>query len=265
MTSNRYVLETGSRGARRLEILSRAMWPSSRDFLRRTGLAPGWRCLDVGCGIGAVSCKIASRTGHCLGIDLDEGFVRTARERARRRGISGAVFRPGRGQELELLGESFDLSYARYLLSHQADPLAVLRQMKAVTRPGGTVAVEDIDFPGHFRHPDCPAFDRYLELYESVVARRGGNARLGRQLLDLAREAGLETVRVHLVMAVHHDGLGKRVAEVTMEHIGEAVVATELASRQEVDRLVRELRRFRRDPRSQISIAPTFQVSGRVP
>jgi hypothetical protein len=82
-------------------------------------------------------------------------------------------------------------------------------------------------------------------------------------LLRLALEAGLVEVRVGLVEPTFCDGEGKRVAQVTMEHIREAVVGIGLVTGHEVDNIVAELDRFAADDRTLMSIAPTFQVWGR--
>jgi hypothetical protein len=81
--------------------------------------------------------------------------------------------------------------------------------------------------------------------------------------LGLALEAGLDKVRVGLVVPIFRDGDGKRVAQVTMEHIREAVAGAELATSDEIDAIVGELDRFADDDRALMSMAPTFQVWGR--
>lgn len=73
--ANNYVLRGGAEGAERLRLLARAVWPTTRSFLRRLGLRQGMHCLDAGCGIGAVSLKLSGRvgvSGKVVGIDLDE-------------------------------------------------------------------------------------------------------------------------------------------------------------------------------------------------
>jgi hypothetical protein len=79
----------------------------------------------------------------------------------------------------------------------------------------------------------------------------------------LALEAGLVEAHVGLVVPTFRDGEGKRVAQVTMEHIREAAVGTGSVTDQEVDDIVAELGRFADDERTLMSIAPTFQVRGR--
>lgn len=103
-----------------------------------------------------------------------------------------------------------------------------------------------------------------MELYQTVArVNEGGDAAIGPRLLGLPLEAGLLDVRVGLVVPTFREGEGKRVARVTMEHIREAVVGTELVIGQEVDYIVDELDRFADDDRTLMSIAPTFQVWGR--
>jgi len=126
------------------------------------------------------------------------------------------------------------------------------------------LVLEDIFFPGHVCYPANAAFARYLELYQAVArAKEGGDAAIGSRLLGLAMEAGLVEVRVGLVVPTFRDCEGKRVAQVTMEHIREAVVDTGLVTDHEVDDIVAELDRFADDDRTLMSIAPTFQIWGR--
>ncbi len=82
-------------------------------------------------------------------------------------------------------------------------------------------------------------------------------------MMGMALDAGLADVQVELVVPVFRDGEGKRVAQVTMEHIRQAVVGAGLASDAEVDTIVADLEAFADDDRTLMSIAPTFQVRGR--
>jgi hypothetical protein len=85
----------------------------------------------------------------------------------------------------------------------------------------------------------------------------------GVRLLERALEAGLVEVRVGLVVPTFREGEGKRVTQVTMEHIREAVVGAGLASDPEMDNVVDELGRLANEDRTLMSMVPTFQVWGR--
>jgi hypothetical protein len=75
-----------------------------------------------------------------------------------------------------------------------ADPLAVVREMARVTRPGGRVAVQDQDFGTvALAHPDRALTDRILD---GVVDRLYEEPYSGRRLPAVLRAAGLERIRV---------------------------------------------------------------------
>ncbi len=259
-----YVLRGGRAGAERLRLLNRVKWQTTEPLLGAAGLRAGMSCLDVGCGGGDVTLKMAALVGaegNVVGVDRDREILRLAGQEAERRGLSVTF----RRLEAEGLNEepAYDLVFARYLLSHLPRPQRAVEGMVRALRPGGSLVLEDVFFPGHVCYPANAAFARYLELYQAVArTKEGGDAAIGPRLLGLALEAGLVEARVGLVVPTFRDGEGKRVAQVTMEHIREAAVGAGLVADREVDDIVAELSRFAEDGRTLMSIAPTFQVWG---
>jgi SAM-dependent methyltransferase len=263
--SEDYVLRGGREGAERLRLLNRVKWPTTEPLLEAACLRAGMSCLDVGCGGGDVTLKMAALVGaegHVVGVDRDQSVLQLARQEAEEQGLP-VTFR--RLEAEELAEESaYDLVFARYLLSHLPRPQRALEAMVRAARPGGRLVLEDVFFPGHVCYPSNAAFDRFVELYQAVAREKeGGDAAIGVRLLGMALEAGLVDVRVGLVVPTFREGEGKWVTRVTMEHIREAVVGAGLASDSEVDQVVSELGRFADDDRTLMSIAPTFQVWGR--
>jgi ubiquinone/menaquinone biosynthesis C-methylase UbiE len=260
-----YVLRGGRAGAERLRLLNRVKWPTTEALLAEAGLRAGMRCLDVGCGSGDVTLKMAAvvgTEGNVVGVDRDQSILRFAGQEAEQRGLP-VTYRCLAAEELAE-ETAYDLVFSRYLLSHLPRPQRAVEAMVRAVRAGGRLVLEDVFFPGHVCYPANAAFDRYLELYQAVaLAEEGGDAAIGPRLLGLALDAGLVEVRVGLVVPTFRDGDGKRVAQITMEHIQEAVVAAGLATGQQMDEVVAELCRFAEDDRTLMSIAPTFQVWGR--
>jgi ubiquinone/menaquinone biosynthesis C-methylase UbiE len=258
-----YVLRGGEAGAQRLRVLARVVWPGTQRLLRQVGLRPGLRCLDAGCGIGTVSLEMARQVapvGSVVGIDRDEPALALARLEAERQGVP-AVFRTE--SVFDLAEEpAFDLVYSRFLLAHLPDAPRAVERLARAARPGGVVVVEDVDFAGHFSYPSCPAFQRYVQLYQEVVQRGGGDACLGPRLLRLLGEAGLERLHQEVVLPAFTEGEGKDIARITLEHIRESVVASGLATHQEVDHLMAELDAFARQPWTILSLPRIFQVWG---
>jgi SAM-dependent methyltransferase len=245
--------------------LNRVKWPTTELLLEAAGLRAGMRCLDVGCGGGDVTLKMAAivgAEGRVLGVDRDQSILQLARQEADSRGLPVTFQR----LEAEELAEesAYDLVFARYLLSHLPRPQRAVEAMVRAARQGGRLVFEDVYFPGHVCYPPSAAFDRFVALYQAVArTKEGGDATIGARLLEMALEAGLVEVRVGLVVPTFREGEGKLVTQVTMEHIREAVVGAGLASHSEVDDVVDELGRLAEDDRTLMSMAPTFQVWGR--
>lgn len=261
---SRYVLRSGQDGAQRLRSLARAHRPATARLLRKVGLARGMRCLDVGCGIGEVTLAMARAVapgGLAVGVDLDEQYLEVGRKKARRRQLP-AEFRLASAGDLGE-EEAYDLVYARCLLSHVSNPEAVLEGMVRAARPGGTVAVEDIDFRGLFSHPPLPACERYVQLYSEVVRRNGGDAARGADLHRLLSERGVKHLSLEVALPTFVDGDAKRLAAITMEHIRARVTEAGLATDEEIDEIVRELSVLAADPTTIISMPRVFQVWGR--
>lgn len=261
-----YVLRGGAEGAGRLEVLAAAAWPATRRLLDRLGVGPGWSCLDVGCGNGDVAIRLATLVGpagRVVGEDIDAAVVEVARERAREAG-AGVEFH-ARG----LLGRppeaAFDLVHARFVLGHLADAAAGLAALVRAARPGGLVVVEDVDFHSHFCWPPSEAFDRYGALYRDTSLGLGADPLIGPRLLGMFHDAGLDEPGFETVERLFSAGPGKRMPQLTMEHIREAVVGAGAATDAEVDAIVTELERLRRDPRSIMGFPRVFQVWGRRP
>ncbi|HXM57325.1 MAG TPA: methyltransferase domain-containing protein [Candidatus Dormibacteraeota bacterium] len=159
-------------------------------------LAPGMRLLDVGCGPGTITIDLAVRVspGETIAIDTDAGVVAQAAEAARQAG-SDVRFEVGDVYRLDAADGAFDVVHAHQVLQHLGDPVAALREMRRVCRPGGVVAARDADYAAMTWAPAEPALDRWLALYREIARRNGGQPDAGRHLLGWARRAGFAEVR----------------------------------------------------------------------
>jgi 2-polyprenyl-3-methyl-5-hydroxy-6-metoxy-1,4-benzoquinol methylase len=92
--SEGYVLRGGRAGAERLRLLNRVKWPTTEPLLRVAGLRAGMSCLDVGCGGGDVTLKMAALVGaegHVVGIDRDQSILHLARQEADKQGLHSTL------------------------------------------------------------------------------------------------------------------------------------------------------------------------------
>lgn len=259
-----YVLQGGDLGAQRLRLLAEVKWPTTKILLDRIGLRPGMDCLDMGCGAGGVTLRMAEAVqpgGRVTGVDFDEPCLTLARLEANRLGLDIAfqIASVDRFEERS----AYDLVYARFLLTHLSEPKSALERMVQAARPGGVVVVEDIQFTGHFSYPASPAFDRYVRLYQDVVRHKGGDSNIGPRLLGMFLDAGLIDVELEVIQPTYREGSGKKIASVTMEHIRGSLVAAGLASDEEIDAIVAEINSFADDPQTILSLPRIFQVWGK--
>jgi ubiquinone/menaquinone biosynthesis C-methylase UbiE len=101
--------------------------------------AAGDRVLDIGCGFGDTTQRLAGLVGDegsALGVDVSEPFIETARSEAAEAGAANVEFRVADVQTLELPGE-FDYAFSRMGIMFFANPVAALRNIRAALKPGG--------------------------------------------------------------------------------------------------------------------------------
>ena len=114
-----------------------------RTIFSLVGDPGGLRVLDVGCGDGAYAIEAAQRGGKVFGLDRSLPMLEAARTRAI---SSGACVRwcQGAVQSLPFRDASFDLILAVTALCWIPEPVAALKEMNRVLRPGGAVIVGEL-------------------------------------------------------------------------------------------------------------------------
>jgi 2-polyprenyl-3-methyl-5-hydroxy-6-metoxy-1,4-benzoquinol methylase len=160
-------------------------------------LRPGLDVLDVGCGPGTITVDLAQRVapGRVVGLDVSAAPLDEARALAEREGVA-VTFAVGDVYALEAADDSFDVVHAHQVLQHLTDPVAALREMARVCRPGGLVAVREVDYGSMAWFPLDEAMARWLDVFSGIVRRNGGEPHAGRRLLSWAHAAALREVVV---------------------------------------------------------------------
>jgi SAM-dependent methyltransferase len=111
--------------------------PLTGEFLARADVATSGQVLDVGCGPGVLTAALVDRFGTpaVAAIDPSEPFVAATRAR-----FPGLDVRQGVAEALPYPDGAFDAALAQLVVHFMSDPVAGLRDMGRVTRPGGVVA-----------------------------------------------------------------------------------------------------------------------------
>ena len=179
-------------------FMGRYSEPLAVQFADLAQVRGGQRVLDVGCGPGALTAELARRLGPgaVSAVEPSASFAAAARER-----LPGVEVRQAAAEQLPFPDSGFDAALAQLVVHFMTDPVAGLREMARVTRPGGVVAACVWDHAGErgpltafwraARDTDPDARD------ESALA----GAREG-HLAALFRQAGLAGVQATLTVRV---------------------------------------------------------------
>ena len=215
-------------------------------------LSASARVLDVGCGPGTITADLAARVpdGAVVAIDAAADVLALARAEAGRRGQAGVRFEVGDVYALGFGDASFDVVHAHQVLQHLSDPVAALREMRRVCRPGGLVAARDGDYGGFLWFPEDPELTEWRTLYQAVARALGGEPDAGRRLRSWARQAGFEQIESSASawcysMPDDRAWWGASWAErLTESPFGDRAVEHGLATRDDLERLARAWRRW---------------------
>jgi SAM-dependent methyltransferase len=118
-------------------FMGRFSAPLAEAFVAEAGIVGGMRVLDVGSGPGALSRALVDVVGPGLvaAVDPQPAFVEALAGR-----LPGVTATVGSAESLPHEDATVDACLAILVVHFMADPVAGLREMARVTRPGGTVA-----------------------------------------------------------------------------------------------------------------------------
>ena len=258
-----YILDQRwERESERLDALERCCDPLTVTQLERTGVAPGWRCLEVGAGHGSIARWLAAQVGvhgAVLAIDLDT-----------------TLLEPHRGPRLEvrrldilsdpLPAEAFDLIHARHVLGHLSDRAGALHRLAGALRPRGWMVIEDFDYGWlELGEWPCAPADHGAMLARvwgaAIEAMRAGSydGAWARRLPAAMRAAGLDAVAGE-VRALVDDRAFADCMRLSVLRLREQVLAQGVPAA-EIDRCSEVLI----DPGTCVVAAPLVSVRGRRP
>ena len=132
--------------------------------------------------------------GPVVALDRESAMVDEAARVAAERGLGNVTATTGDVYALDFPDGAFDVVHAHQVLQHLSAPVAALREMRRVTRPGGLVAARDADYSAMTWYPAEPRLDRWLEIYQEVARSNQAEPDAGRHLLAWSHEAGFSRV-----------------------------------------------------------------------
>jgi ubiquinone/menaquinone biosynthesis C-methylase UbiE len=110
-----------------------------RMAIERARIQPGEKVLDLGCGPGDGTTRLASLGALAIGLDYSEGMIEKARKE---RAIAGRLTRGDAGR-LPFKDGAFDKVVCTNSFHHYPDHFAALKELRRILRPGGTLVLVD--------------------------------------------------------------------------------------------------------------------------
>jgi 2-polyprenyl-3-methyl-5-hydroxy-6-metoxy-1,4-benzoquinol methylase len=163
--------------------------------LSRNGMAlpRGARCLEIGCGVGRITRRLAQHCAQVIGIDVSPGHLRFAREHLDAQGVRNVELRQLRHiDELAAIGP-IDVFFTAIVLQHNPPPViaAILDRVFAQLKPGGIAYFQ------------VPTYERnYRFAARSYLRARGEELDMEmhvlpqKDVLAIAARHGLQTVEI---------------------------------------------------------------------
>ncbi len=136
--------ETASHWTKHHDTIRTMFLPLTRALIEQARIAPGQSVLDVAGGSGEPSLTIAEAvgpSGFVMCTDAIAEMVAVAEREALERGLKNMQFRQCTADSLPFADESFDVAVSRLGVMFFPDPVAAVREMLRVIKPGGRVAL----------------------------------------------------------------------------------------------------------------------------
>lgn len=148
--------------------IRRAMQPQAA-LIRRSGIQPGMRVLEIGCGSGAYTLEIAravGATGKVVALDIQPGMLEQLKNkltRSENTDIRNVEPLLASACQLPFQNGSFDATFMITVLQEIPDKWRALAEVRRTLRPGGIVAVTEWLFD-----PDYPLKQTTLRLLKEA-------------------------------------------------------------------------------------------------
>ena len=202
-----YVLGHAPEEQKRLMHQAHFIGPVTERLFRDAGLKAGDRVLDLGCGVGDVSllaAAIVGPGGAVIGVDRSPEAIETATLRASHVGFATVRFLQHDLNDAAALtlDAPVDAVVGRFVLMHLAQPAATLRRVLAWLKPGGVVAIQEIDAEAFKTEPHCELWHATLERIQQTFSRAGLDPRFALKLAPMFELAGLPRPQASYVARV---------------------------------------------------------------
>ena len=161
---------------------------------QQADLTPHSRVLDLGCGSGSVTQRLAQAAylGKVIGADISDQLIQKATSEYQG---SNLKFEKADAYKLSFPDNYFDLVHARFLFQHLQRPLNALQEIYRVLKPGGRLCVIDVDDHWFTLYPEPASIQPFRQQILSLQQQKGGDPFIGRKLFSYLHTARFLSVQ----------------------------------------------------------------------
>lgn len=151
--------------------------------------------LEAGCGVGAQTRHVLSNSPGIRLVSVD--IARTSLLRAQKdTGKDNASFLQADLHNLPFQPKTFDHIFICFVLEHLPDPVEVLRYLKTLLKPKGTITAIEGDHGSAFFYPETEAAVSAWQCLQQLQLQTSGDGHIGRRLYALFKDSGATTIDV---------------------------------------------------------------------
>jgi SAM-dependent methyltransferase len=203
MANKGYVLANGVGELERLRLQARVWESDAEAMLDRIGVGKGWKCVDLGCGamgiLGPLSRRVGP-SGRVIGVDSDARQLEAARAYVEEEGLDNVELVERDAYRTGLTRGAFDLVHVRFVLAPAGRDAELLREMLALAKRGGVLAIEEPDSTAWACFPPRPGWTVLKDAVLAAFKAGGGDFDAGQRTYRLLRS--LDFADVHVRAAV---------------------------------------------------------------
>jgi len=182
--------------------------PLTERLFREAGIGLGQRILDLGSGVGDVSMlvtRLVGPSGEVVGVERDARAISLARARVVKAGLHNvSLTQSDVGQVAS--NKPFDAAVGRFILEFVPEPVAVLRSVSRLVRPGGVLAFQEVSYaPLLLLSAHLPLWSTAASLIRETFRRSGANTEIGLALYRIFKEAGLPAPAMRMEIPLGSD------------------------------------------------------------
>lgn len=193
---------------KRLQAQVNLFWEKEVKHYKEFGMVSGMKIVELGCGPGFVLEKLNEEFDdvELTGVEIDDCLVEYAKKNLEKH--KNITVQPGSILDINLPDNTYDFAIARLVIEHLDDPIAAIKEVTRILKPGGKAIFVDNDFEMHIEcYPEIIELRDLYDAYCTARVQENGNPKIGRLLPLLLKKGGLSNIDIEVIVA-HSELIG---------------------------------------------------------